>query len=93
MIRAWSFIAGKQKVRKHMAEKSLLDDPTKEPAVVRFVKDERAEVQKVEWPSRKDTRNLTIVVLALTAVMATALGLFDLLLTFLYSTFQGLIGG
>lgn len=76
-----------------MAEKSLLDDPTKDPAVVRFVKDERSEVQKVEWPSRKDTRNLTIVVLGLTAVMAVALGSLDLLLTFLYSTFRGLIGG
>ncbi|MDB5080227.1 MAG: Protein translocase subunit SecE [Chloroflexi bacterium] len=76
-----------------MAEKSLLDDPTKEPAIVRFVKDERAEVQKVEWPSRKDTRNLTIVVLALTAVMSAVLGSLDLVLTFLYSTFQSLIRG
>lgn len=76
-----------------MAEKTLLDDPTKDPAVVRFVKDERSEVQKVEWPSRKDTRNLTIVVLGLTAIMAAALGLLDLFLTFLYTTFQGLIGG
>lgn len=76
-----------------MAEKTLLDDPTKEPAPVRFIKDERAEVQKVEWPSRKDTRNLTIVVLGLTAVMAAALGTLDLLLTYLYSFFQGLIGG
>jgi preprotein translocase SecE subunit len=75
-----------------MAEKSLLDDPTKEPVAIRFLKDERAEVQKVEWPSRKDTRNLTIVVLALTAVMAAALGSLDLLLTYLYTFFQGLIG-
>jgi preprotein translocase SecE subunit len=76
-----------------MAEKSLLDDPTKEPAIVRFVKDERSEVQKVEWPSRRDIRNLTIVVLGLTAVMAAALGSLDLLLTYLYSFFQSLIGG
>lgn len=68
----------------------MLDDPTKEPGIVRFVKDERAEVQKVEWPSRRDTRNLVIVVLALTAVMAAALGLLDLFLTFLYSTFSSI---
>ncbi len=76
-----------------MADKTLLDDPAKEPGLVRFTKDEYAEVQKVEWPSRKDTRNLTIVVLALTAVMAAALGLLDLLLTLIYSFFQTLLGG
>jgi preprotein translocase SecE subunit len=76
-----------------MAEKTLLDDPTKEPGLVRFTKDEVAEVQKVEWPSRRDTRNLTIVVLALTAVMAAGLGLLDLLLTLVYGFFQGLFGG
>lgn len=75
-----------------MSEKSLLDDPTKEPAVLRFVKEERSEITKVDWPSRKDTRNLTIVVLALTAAMAALLGTLDLLLTLLYSFFQGLIG-
>jgi len=76
-----------------MAEKTLLDDPAKEPGLVRFVKEERSEVQKVEWPSRRDTRNLTIVVLSLTAVMAAALGMLDLLLTFLYTFFQGVFGG
>ncbi len=76
-----------------MAEKTLLDDPTKEPAVLRFAKDEQAEIQKVEWPSRRDTRNLTVVVLALTGIMAVALGGLDLLLTLLYSFFQGLFGG
>jgi preprotein translocase subunit SecE len=70
-----------------MAEKPLLDDPNLEPAPVRFVKDARAEVTKVDWPSRKDTRNLTILVLALTAVAAAFLGVIDQLLTLLY---QGL---
>ncbi len=76
-----------------MSEKSLLDDPAREPGLVRFVKDERAEVQKVEWPSRRDTRNLTIVVLGLTAFMAAVLGSLDLILTFLYSLFSGIFGG
>jgi preprotein translocase SecE subunit len=76
-----------------MAEKSLLDDPTVEPGLVRFTKDEISEAKKVEWPSRRDTRNLTIVVLVLTAVMAASLGLLDLLLTLLYSFFQGVFGG
>ena len=76
-----------------MSEKSLLDDPAKEPGLVRFVKDERAEVQKVEWPNRETTRNLTLVVLGLTALMAAILGSFDLFLTWLYSTFSSIFGG
>jgi preprotein translocase SecE subunit len=47
---------------------------------------------KVDWPDRKTTRNLTIVVIGLSAVMAAILGLFDLLLTFLYSGLQTLLG-
>lgn len=75
-----------------MAEKALLDDPTKEPPLVEFVKDSRVEMTKVDWPDRKTTRNLTIVVIGLSAVMAAILGLFDLLLTFLYSGLQTLLG-
>ncbi len=76
-----------------MAEKTLLDDPNREPGLVRFIKDERAEIQKVEWPSRKDIRNLTIVVLALTAVMSAALGSLDLILTLVYSFLQSVFNG
>ncbi len=76
-----------------MAEKTLLDDPTQEPPLVRFAKDSQTEMVKVDWPDRKTTRNLTIVVIALTAIMAAALGFFDLLLTFLYSGLQTLFGG
>ncbi len=68
-----------------MAERTLLDDPTQEPPLVHFVKDSRLEMTKVDWPDRKTTRNLTIVVIALTAVMAAVLGLFDFILTLLYS--------
>lgn len=75
-----------------MSERSLLDDPSKEPGLVRFVKDEQAEIQKVEWPSRKDTRNLTIVVLALTAFLALILGSLDFVLTWVYGFARTLVG-
>lgn len=75
-----------------MSEKTLLDDPTQDPGLVRFVKEERAEVQRVEWPSRNDTRRLTLVVLGLTAVMSVALGGLDLLLTLTYTFFRGVFG-
>jgi len=75
-----------------MAEKTLLDDPSQQPFLVRFTTDEFNEIKKVEWPSRRDTRNLTIVVLALTAALAVTLGTLDLILTYLYSGLRVLFG-
>jgi preprotein translocase subunit SecE len=75
-----------------MADKPLLDDPNVEPRIVRFVKDSKVEMDKVDWPSRKDTRNLTILVLALTAVAAAFLGVIDQLLTLLYQGLRAIFG-
>jgi preprotein translocase subunit SecE len=75
-----------------MADKSLLEDPTVEPRLARFAKESKAEMDKVEWPSRKETRNMTIVVLGLTAVMAAVLGALDLGLTQLYAFVRTLAG-
>lgn len=75
-----------------MADRSLLDDPTRKPFVVQFTTDEVNEINKVEWPSRRDTRNLTLVVIAFAAALAAALGLLDLILTFLYSGLRVVFG-
>lgn len=75
-----------------MADKTLLDDPSQQPFLVRFTTDEVNEIKKVEWPSRRDTRNLTVVVLALSAVLAASLGLIDLILTALYTGLRTLFG-
>jgi preprotein translocase subunit SecE len=40
----------------------------------RYFKETRAEVRKVHWPTRKEARNLTIVVLAVTIAMTVFLG-------------------
>lgn len=40
----------------------------------RYFKETRAEVRKVHWPSRKDARSLTTVVLLVTIVMTIFLG-------------------
>ncbi|MEI6046840.1 MAG: preprotein translocase subunit SecE [Chloroflexota bacterium] len=75
-----------------MAERVLLDDPNQKPPLVTFVRESRVEMTKVDWPDRKTTRNLTIVVIALSAIMAAVLGTFDLLLTYLYNGLQTLFG-
>ena len=41
----------------------------------RYFRETRAEVRKVHWPTRKDARGLTTVVLVITIVMTIFLGL------------------
>ena len=60
-----------------MAKKK--DKPKKENVVVRYLRDTRAELRKVHWPTRQEAWNLTKVVLVVTISMALFLGLLDYL--------------
>ena len=54
-----------------------------------YFREVRAEVQKVVWPSRKETLNLTAAVLAFTTAMSIALGLIDWIFTRLFGLIVG----
>lgn len=43
-----------------------------------YVEDSKAELRKVTWPTLKETRGATLVVLGFVTVMAIILGLVDL---------------
>jgi preprotein translocase subunit SecE len=43
-----------------------------------------AELRKVTWPTREETRNLTIVVIGISAAIGTGLALVDIVLSFFY---------
>jgi len=45
--------------------------------IVRYFKETRAELRKVHWPTRREARNLTLIVLSVTVAMALVLGLLD----------------
>jgi preprotein translocase subunit SecE len=62
----------------------------KENAVVRYLRDTRAELRKVNWPTRQEAWNLTQVVLAVTISMAILLGALDYLFA---QTLRGIIIG
>ena len=49
----------------------------KENAVIKYLKETRAELKKVNWPSRQEATNLTLIVIAVTTFMALLLGLLD----------------
>ena len=51
--------------------------------LVRYFKETRAELRKVHWPTRKEARNLTIIVLSVTVSMAAFMGLLDLFFAWL----------
>jgi preprotein translocase subunit SecE len=50
---------------------------TKENFIIRYLKETRAELRKVHWPSQQEARMLTIVVMSVTIGMAVLLGVLD----------------
>ena len=53
--------------------------PSKKNAIVRYLRETRAELRKVHWPTREEAWNLTKIVMAVTVSFAILLGLLDYL--------------
>jgi preprotein translocase subunit SecE len=51
----------------------------KELGIVRYLRETRAELKKVTWPTQKEARTLTYIVLGVTVVFAAVFGLLDYL--------------
>lgn len=71
-----------------MAKKAAQSSETKAESAgnpvarfTKYVEDSRAELRKVTWPSAKDTRKATLMVLIIVALMAVVLGVVDLVLS------------
>ena len=45
--------------------------------LVKYFNETRAELRKVTWPTREETRNLTTIIVIVTVAMAIFLGLLD----------------
>lgn len=58
-------------------------------AIQRYFRETMGELRKVNWPTRKEATNLTIVVLIVTVSMSAFLGFLD----FLFTQFFALILG
>ncbi len=58
--------------------------------VVRFVRETRAELSKVTWPTRREATNLTLVVLGTVLVSSLILGGFDLLFAQVFAFVLGI---
>jgi preprotein translocase subunit SecE len=53
-------------------------------AIARYLRETRAELRKVTWPTREQATRLTLIVLAVTIVMAMLLGTIDYLFAALF---------
>jgi preprotein translocase subunit SecE len=58
---------------------------TRENAIVRYFKETRAELRKVNWPTRRQALNLTLIVLGVTVFMSALLGVIDWLFARLFA--------
>lgn len=54
---------------------------------INYIKDTRAELSHVAWPTRRQTTALTIVVIAVSIALAAFLGLFDYLFSLVLQKF------
>jgi preprotein translocase subunit SecE len=61
--------------------------------LVEYLRDTRAEMRKVTWPTRQEAINLTLLVLAIMVVLAIFLGGLDALFTELLNQLFTLVGG
>lgn len=57
----------------------------KENRIVRYLRETRAELAKVTWPTREEALRLTAIVLATTVGFALFLGVVDYLLSKLFA--------
>lgn len=59
----------------------------KDSRIARYLRETRAELRKVVWPSREETTRLSIIVVSVMVGMSAALGVID----YLFSRLIGLI--
>ncbi len=72
------------------AEKSI--ERRQPNAIVLYFRETKGELKKVNWPTRREAINLTMIVLAVTLVMSIILGFLDLVFSRMFALiFQ--IGG
>jgi preprotein translocase subunit SecE len=55
--------------------------------LINYIKDTRNELKHVNWPTKKQTTNFTILVIAVSLAVAFFMGFFDVVFTYLLKNF------
>jgi preprotein translocase subunit SecE len=66
---------------KAATQRPTAETPSRLAGLQRVYRETVAELRKVQWPDRTTTRNLTLVVIAMSTALAVILGLVDAVLT------------
>ena len=69
--------------------KSTAEKPTKMSSLMNFIREAKAELKKVTWPTRRQIWYWTLIVIVFTLCVSLYLGLVDFLLAWLFSTLLG----
>lgn len=69
--------------------KSATEKPTKMSSLMNFIREAKAELKKVTWPTRRQIWYWTLVVIVFTLCVSLYLGLIDFLLAWLFSALLG----
>lgn len=65
------------------------EKPSKMSSLMSFVREAKAELKKVTWPTRRQIWYWTLVVIVFTLCVSLYLGLIDFLLAWLFSALLG----
>jgi len=75
-------------VRAEIQTEKATERPGLGRAIADYIRDVRVEMSKVSWPSRRELRDSTLVVIVMVFVVALFIGIVDRVLTI---AFEGLI--
>jgi preprotein translocase subunit SecE len=76
-----------------MAVANKTEKEPRENAIVRTFREVRSEMKKVVWPTREETVRLTIVVIAISAIISAILFMSDSVFAVLLGLLQRAVGG
>lgn len=71
--------------------KPMVEKEPRENAIMRTFREVRSEMKKVVWPTREETVRLTVVVIALSALISLVLLAADTVFALLLTTLQSLV--
>ena len=72
---------------KHMAK--AVEKTTKMSSLMNFIREAKAELKKVTWPTRRQMWYWTLIVIVFTLCVSLYLGLIDFILAWLFSALLG----
>ena len=69
--------------------KTTTEKPTKLASLKNFIREAKAELKKVTWPTRRQIWYWTVIVIVFTLCVSLYLGLIDFILAWLFRTLLG----